>query len=152
IASAGHRVIAHPWVYRLNADVAVMVSGNAMAHVYVNLEHRERPFWEGMSESGRELAEQLVLRASVDLLLMPMDAERCAVWSAKRGRATITRAGDRFSYRTTDGDPLGIGRELHDVTSAYAHEATVQTDYPDSVVQIARLAGADRVGDMILSA
>lgn len=152
IAGAGHRVIAHPWVYRLNADVAVMVSGNAMAHVYVDLERRDRPFWRGMSEGGRELAEQLVRRASVDLLLMPMDADRCAVWSAKRGRATITRAGDRFSYATVDGDPLGVGCDLDLVSSSRAHAATLHTDYPDSVVQIARLASSDRVGDMILSA
>lgn len=152
IASAGHRVIAHPWVYRLNADVAVMVSGNAMAHVYVDLEQRERRFWRGMSEPGRELAEQLVQRASVDLLLIPIDAEHCAVWSSDRGRATITRSGDRFSYVMSDGDPLGIGRDLHQVSSCVAHDATLRTDYPDAVVQIARLAGADRVGDMILSA
>lgn len=152
IATAGHRVIAHPWVYRLNADVAVMVSGNAMAHVYVDLEHRERPFWGGMSDGGRELAERLVRRTSVDLLLIPLDQERCAVWSAKRGRATITREGDRFSYIMDDGDPLEIRAELHLASSSEAHDATVRTDYPDSVVQIARLAGAERVGDLILSA
>ncbi len=44
IEQFGHRVIAHPWVYRLGADVAVMVSGNAMAHVYVDLGRRRRPF------------------------------------------------------------------------------------------------------------
>jgi hypothetical protein len=152
IASAGHRVISHPWVYRLNADVAVMVSGNAMAHVYVDLERRERPFWRDMPDAGRDLAEQLVQRASVDLLLIPLDADHCAVWSSDRGRATVNRVGERFSYSTQDGDPLGVGRDLSEVSAADAHGATIHTDYPDSIVQIARLAGADRVGDMILSA
>jgi hypothetical protein len=152
IAGFGHRVIAHPWVYRLRAEVAVMVSGNAMAHVYVDLEQRERPFWRRMSESGRELAEQLVGRDSVDVLLLPINAERCDVWSRTRGRATLIRNGSRVSYLMSDGDPLGIARELHDACAAEAHEATWHTDYPDSVVQIAKLAGAERAGDLILSA
>jgi arylsulfatase A-like enzyme len=152
IASAGHRVIAHPWVYRLNADVAVMVSGNAMAHVYVDLDRRERPFLRGMSEAGRELAEQLLTRGSVDLLMLPVDDRRCDVWSRGRGRATVSRSGARFSYLPIDGDPLGIGGELHELSTAEAHDATIHSDYPDSVVQIARLSASDRAGDMILSA
>jgi hypothetical protein len=149
---AGHRVIAHPWVYRLNADVAVMVSGNAMAHVYVDLERRERPFWRGMSEWGHELAEQLLGRPSLDLLVLPLNDERCAVWSRTKGRAMVVRNRERFSYLTTEGDPLGLGRELHDASVSEAHEATWNSDYPDSVVQIAKLAGSERAGDMILSA
>lgn len=152
IAGFGHRVIAHPWVYRMRANVAVMVSGNAMANVYVDLDRRERPFWDGMSESGRELAEQLLSRDSVDVLLLPIDEMQCAVWSRTRGRAMVTRNGSRFSYLMNDGDPLGVGRELHDACLAQAHEATWRTDFPDSVAQIAKLAGAERAGDIILSA
>src|SRR5213079_927279 len=91
IAGFGHRVIAHPWVYRLNADVAVMVSGNAMAHVYIDLDRRERLFWRGLGAPGRDLAERLLDRPSVDLLLVPLDATSCAVWSRSRGRAVVTR-------------------------------------------------------------
>jgi hypothetical protein len=152
IGAYGFRVLAHPWVYRLGADVAVMVSGNAMAHVYVDLGRRERPFLRGMSERGRELAERLLGHDSVDLLLLPIDENSCAVWSRNRGRSFIGRNGDRFSYVTTEGDVLGVGRELHDVDANAAHEATLRTDYPDAIVQIARLTAAGRVGDIILSA
>src|SRR4051812_41483867 len=37
VAAAGHRTLSHPWVFTPAADVAVMVSGNAMAHLYVEL-------------------------------------------------------------------------------------------------------------------
>ena len=152
IGAFGFRVLSHPWVYRIGANVAVMVSGNAMAHVYVDLKRRARPFWNGMSARARELAEQVLGLESVDLLLVPIDRGTCAVWSRAKGRATITREGDVYSYRTNDGDPLGIGRELQRVTADDAHDATIRTDYPDSVVQIATLARSDRVGDLILSA
>jgi len=152
IAMSGHRVIAHPWVYRLNADVAVMVSGNAMAHVYVDLDRRERPFWRGMSDAGRDLADALLQRASVDIMLLPVSPDRCDIWSRSRGRATVSRDQSGFSYIIDDGDPLGIGRDLVRVSADEAHDATWDTDYPDSVVQIARLAASDRAGDIILSA
>jgi hypothetical protein len=152
VAAAGHGVMAHPWVYRLHSDVAVMVSGNAMAHVYVELARRDRPFWRGMPERFRELAEQMLCRESVDLLLVPLDERSCAVWSRSRGRATVVCRDGRFSYTRDDGDPLRIGLDLCDVTASHAHDATRHTDYPDAIVQIARLASAERVGDIILSA
>lgn len=152
IAELGNRVVSHPWVYRLGADVAVMVSGNAMAHLYVDLQRRERPFWSGMSERGRELAEQLRGRDSVDLLLVPLSCNDCEVRSSARGRAIVSRAGDRYSYLPVDGDPLGLGEERRDLGSAEAHETTIGTDYPDSLVQIAKLAASERAGDLILSA
>ena len=152
IAGFGFRVMAHPWVYRIRPDVAVMVSGNAMAHVYVDLDQRARRFWRGMSETGRELAEQIILRESVDLMLVPTSADSCDVWSRQRGRASVRVRDNRFSYEPTDGDPLGIGGAAHDIDAADAHAATLATDYPDSIVQIARLAGAERAGDIILSA
>jgi hypothetical protein len=51
-----------------------------------------------------------------------------------------------------NGDPLGIGCDLDDTDVDSAYEATISTDYPDAVVQIARLAGARRSGELILSA
>jgi hypothetical protein len=166
LETLGHRAMSHPWVYRRRPDAAVMVSGNAMAHVYVDLDRRVRPFWAGVSPRWRALANHLLERASVDLLIVPLNATRCEVWSRDRGRAVIraSAAGDRgdrgdrggrrgrFSYCTTEGDPLGIGASLHQVTAREAHEATVTTDYPDSIVQIATLAAAPRSGDLILSA
>src|SRR6476646_4785216 len=45
VRAAGHRVVAHPWLFSRGPEVAVRVGGNAMAHLYVELERRERPGW-----------------------------------------------------------------------------------------------------------
>ena len=58
----------------------------------------------------------------------------------------------RFSYDRVSGDPLGVGADLVNVGADEALEATLATDYPDSLVQIAHLATAPRSGDIILSA
>ena len=152
VAALGHRVVAHPWVFSLAPDVAVMVSGNAMAHVYVELEHRTRPFWPSLRDRWEALATALIARPSVDLVLLPMRSQTCEVRSSERGTALVERDGDCYSYHMLTGDPLIIGRELDLVSANAAHEATLDTDYPDSVVQIAHVANTPRAGDIILSA
>jgi hypothetical protein len=152
VADIGFRVLAHPWILRVNPNVAVMVSGNAMAHVYVDLHSRTRPFLGAMTACARALVDQLLARPSVDLLLTPNDASACTVHSLTRGRAVVERRNGRFSYRRQDGDPLAIGADLTNLTASQAYDACRSTPYPDSVVQIAHLACADRSGDIILSA
>ena len=152
VARLGHRVIAHPWVLSAKPDVAVMVSGNAMAHVYVDLARRTRPWWPALAPRWKPLADALLQRPSVDLLLLPHGVGRCEVRTRDRGSAIVERRGERFAYRLGTGDPLGLGRELDGLDAASAYEATIATDYPDSVVQIARLAGAGRSCELILSA
>ena len=157
IEQAGHRVVAHPLVYRAHPDVAVMVSGNAMAHIYLDLDAPRRPWWPALGERWGAFLELLLQRPSVDLALLPQSPTRCEVASATRGRAVVsldvgTNGRTRYSYRTTTGDPLGIGRELAGVGAEEGWDATIGTDYPDSVVQVAHLAGASRSGEIILSA
>jgi hypothetical protein len=149
VASLGWRVVAHPWVFRRRPDVAVMVSGNAMAHLYVELERRERPWWGTLAVKWNPLVEALLERESVDLVLLPHAGGRCEIRS-RRGTAVVEQRGDRFTYLPGDGDPLGIG-EMRGVSGDDAWDATSASDYPDSLVQIAHLAGAPRVGDIVLS-
>jgi len=151
IAAAGHRVIAHPWVFTPNAQVAVMVSGNAMAHVYLEPSRRARPWWPRLTERWSALAAALLERESTDLLLLPHGIDRCEVRSRARGTAFVDRDRDRIAYRPTTGDPLGLG-ELPPLDSIECHDATLAGHYPDSLVQIAALAGAPRSGDIIVSA
>ncbi len=151
VEEAGFRVRAHPWVFRPRTNVAVMVSGNAMAHVYVDLERRERPFGSGLGPRERDLAEMLVSREAVDVLLVPLSRDSCVVRS-RRGDAVVRRRGDRYSYERRSGDPLGLGEDLRGLTGDAAYNATLHTDYPDSLVQIASMAASERAGDLILSA
>jgi hypothetical protein len=150
-------VVAHPWIYRAHPDVAVMVSGNAMAHIYLVLSAADRPWWPALGNRWRALVEMLVQRASVDIALLPESPTRCEVVSAARGRALIEQSvrpdGTAcYSYLPRGGDPLGIGRAITNADGDAAYDVTIGTDYPDSLVQIAHLAGAARSGEVILSA
>jgi hypothetical protein len=150
ISRMGLRTVAHPWSFGISPDVAVMVSGNAMAHLYLEPRRRTRPGWVALAARWEPFARQLLERPSVDLAILAEGAERCEVRSA-RGTATVEHQGNRYVYRRVDGDPLGLGRNVEGDADE-AHDATIDSDYPGGIVQIAVLAGASRSGDVILSA
>ncbi len=148
----GHRVVAHPWVMTPFPETAVMVSGNAMAHIFLEVRRRRRPWWPSLAPRWSALVDVLLARPSVDLLLLPLDPERCEVRSRRGEVGIVSRVAGFYSYFPAVGDPLGVGRALQGATADEAHDATARTDYPDSIVQIAHLAGSPRAGDIILSA
>ena len=146
----GFRTVAHPWIYKVRPEVAVMVSGNAMAHIYVDLSARERAFWPNISSRYHSLVDRLLERESVDLMLLPM--MNGATIRSARGDAQVTLHEDRISYRQLSGDPLGIGHDIRAVSADEAYDLTAMTDYPDSLAQITTIAASARSGEIILSA
>ena len=151
VECSGWRTVSHPWVLALAPDVAVMVSGNAMAHVYVDASNARRSGWNALRGKWNALAEVLLAREATDLLLLPLADGRCLVRSARRGSATVARAGDVFSYVRERGDPLMVGSDFRG-TANEAYDAFRTLEYPDALAQIVDLASAPRSGDMILSA
>ena len=154
LAGWGLGVLAHPWIFGRGRDAAVMVSGNAMSHVYLELDRRDRPFWPELAARWEPVADRLLLRDSVDLLLLPHSAERCEVRARDgRGRAMIRRAGSAIAYEPIDGgDPLGLGGRVDAASFDAAHDACARSDYPDALVQIVQLAASPRASEMMLSA
>jgi hypothetical protein len=160
VRALGHRTAAHPWVHGAwRSEAAVMVSGNAMAHLYLELARRERPWWPALAARWEPLARTLLARPSVDLLILPLSPDECEVRSPTRGAARVTRepaaapCHARYGYRPLDGgDPLELGGAHAALDGRAAHALSSGTDYPDGLVQIASLAGAARSGEVILSA
>jgi hypothetical protein len=152
VRAAGHRVLSHPWLLTRRAMVAVMVGGNAMAHLYVELDRRTRAGWPALRERWESLVRVLLARESVDVVMLPDGASRTELRSRARGSAMIEHARGRFSYHFIDGDPLAVGRELCSVDACEAHDATAHGEYPDALVQVAQLASSRRAGDIIVSA
>jgi hypothetical protein len=115
VAEQGHTVLTHPKLFVRGATVAVMVSGNAMAHCYLELHHRTRPWWPTLSDRWQPLVEALLARPSVDLLFLAIDAAHTLVRSSTRGDAIVAKERGRWHYRPQTGDPLQLGEELSDL-------------------------------------
>jgi Type I phosphodiesterase / nucleotide pyrophosphatase len=151
LAGWGHTTLAHPWAFNTSADIAVMVSGNAMAHLYLNLNQRARPWWPALGETWRRLPENLLSRPSIDLMILPTGSSSCEIHGRERGMARLVWSESTYTYTPGSGDPLDIG-EQRSVDDSGAYDATIESDYPDALVQIAHLAASPRSGDIILSA
>jgi Uncharacterized proteins of the AP superfamily len=151
VARSGRSVLAHPWAFRSSAEVAVMVSGNAMAHLYVELDQTKAPGWAALSTKWHDLLLELEARDSVDLILLPRKSGECEVRGRGRGSATVTFSESHYGYRHGTGNPLGID-ECENLDLDEAHSISMESDYPDGIVQIAHLAKCPRSGDLILSA
>lgn len=150
VRDLGFRVRAHPWTLPDRSEVAVMVSGNGMAHVYADLDTRVRRPW---TELPRERTERLATIAghpAVDLVAVLSAAGALEV-RRQREEALVLAEGGRFSYRPVSGDPLGCGA-FERLCPDAAHERCRDTPYPDGVVQLAQLAMAPRSGDLVVSA
>jgi hypothetical protein len=163
IAGWGIGVMAHPWTVtralRRRTHAAVMVGGNAMAHVYLELGRRERPWWPALQEDWQWLVARLLERESVDLLLLPRSPREVEVHGRGRGMALVVLdPAGRYRYLAETGDPLGIAAIVgadaarRGLTADEVHRVTFPTDYPDSLVQVIALGGAARSGEIILSA
>jgi len=151
ISGWGYTTLAHPWAFNASADIAVMVSGNAMANLYLDLEQKTRPWWPPLGDKWNRVAESLLSRSSVDLMILPTSPATCEIRARGRGSATLTWGQSRYSYTPNSGDPLSIGVQ-NSLDEREAYDATIESDYPDALVQIAHLIASPRSGDIVISA
>ncbi|MBA3342767.1 MAG: alkaline phosphatase family protein [Gemmatimonadaceae bacterium] len=151
IRDMGYRTIAHPFVYSTRGEVAVMVSGNAMAHIYLNLAKRSRPWLADLGGRWAPIRDRLLARESVDLMILPVAPGACEVHGRARGHARMTWSHGLVSYEPFTGDPLGIGTQDR-LDEMESYDVTLASDYPDSLVQISHLSDSQRSGEIILSA
>ncbi len=159
VRDLGYGVLAHPWTFAGGDEVAVMVSGNAMAQLYLDPDTRERRWWPRLARRWERLADAMLAREAVELLLLPHAPHVCEVRSRAHGSAFVTREADgTLAYRPERGDPLrlaaavGGSGAIDGLTDHEAWEATRDTPFPDSLVQVLALGGASRAGDLLLSA
>ncbi|MBX9927919.1 MAG: alkaline phosphatase family protein [Gemmatimonadaceae bacterium] len=153
LAAWGLGVIAHPWVFGRGRDAAVMVSGNAMSHVYLDLRRRTRPWWPALAPRFEAIASRLLERPSTDLLILPHAVDAVEVRHRTRGAAMVTRCGERYGYSpVAGGDPLALHGTIDVEGRDAAHDACAASDYPDALVQLTHLCGSARCGDLLVSA
>lgn len=146
----GVKVRAHPWTIPDRSEAAVMVSGNSMAHVYLGLDARGRPPWPALSGKWTRIIEPLWSHPAIDLVATKRSATEVEV---RRGgaRSEISIGQRGLCYRTVDGNPLAL-EPFEDLCEDGVHERTLESPYPDSVAQLARLVLAARSGDLVISA
>ncbi len=152
----GLRVRAHPQIFQRTVDVALMVGGNAMAHIYLEPAARTRAWWPAHAPRWTQLHDALVARPAIDLAAVATAATTVEVSHATRGTAElrVTLVGDEphFDYDARNGDALQLGGSFMALSDRDAWTLCATSPYPDAIVQLLTLCTAGRAGDIVLSA
>ncbi len=157
LEAAGLPTLRHPLLWRRNPSVAVMISGNGAAHVYLRPGVRRDFRWPlSAIEAGEVpgippwIVDRLVALDGVALLAATEGDD--VVVRSRHGRARIASAGpDALAYVPEAGDALQLGRSTT-LSRAEWLEATLDGPFPDAPVQLLQLFRSARSGDLVLAA
>jgi hypothetical protein len=150
VREMGVRVRSHPWTVPDRSDVAVMVSGNSMAHVYLGLEERNRPDWPALQTRWNSTLDAIAMHPAVDIIGTRHSSDVVHI-RRRDERAEIVVGKQTLSYRADHGNPLGID-PFENLCDLEVYERSVHSCYPDSLLQLAVIVRAERSGDLVISA
>ena len=157
LEARGVRTLAHPIVWRRRPDVAVMVSGNGSAQVYLrpgtirstryDVEDIER---EGVPGVPLDLVRWLAELPGIGLIA-GTDGSDVVVLN-RQGRARVRRESDGLiTYAPEGADPLAVGGRAS-LDEREWLERTHDGPWPDAPVQLLLLFRSRRAGDLVVIA
>ena len=152
LKSKNKSVFYYPLIYKKlykKFDSCVMVSGNSMAHIYLNNDlNWSKPFSFSQHE---ELINDLISQDSVDILSYKNSKGDIIVLSS-RGKSLISDKESSIYYQPLENDPFdySIGEGFYDENQLL--NLTYETNYPDAIVQLLQIFRSNRCGDLVLSA
>ena len=157
LETSGLKTFYYPKIFRSGCKAAGMVSGNAMAHVYLAKPDGWKERWsdEDLLRDDLRLIPRLLDEAGIDLVLTRA-ADGAVVARSRRGEARILSQNLNgtvsLSYEVKGSDPFGYAPLPHLFTMSEALHLTLSSDYPDGIVQALQLFRSGRTGDIVLSA
>jgi hypothetical protein len=121
-----------------------MISGNACCQIYF----RMGGLWNTPVDLDDldHVVAQLLRHPAIDIVAGRRRDGWIGVLS-RRGCAAIRMRGDDIDYKALRGDPFGYPRMGASMDAQAAWQATVDTAYPDAIVQVAQLFRSARTGD-----
>ncbi|MDO8461556.1 MAG: alkaline phosphatase family protein [Deltaproteobacteria bacterium] len=149
----GLRPFHYPFIFNRKFQVANMVSGNGMSHLYF----KNKQGWEKalLEEEIRAdypgILEKLLARPEIDLISCRGQGGEIIALS-RRGRARIGERQGKIFYQVEGADPFGYPALPEMMSPREILEKTFDTDYPDAPMQLMQIFRSERTGDVILSA
>jgi hypothetical protein len=152
----GVPVLHYPFIWRRNPQVAVMISGNGSAQLYLRpgVRRPHRHTVEAIEEGevagiSRHLVRDIAALPGVALVAGTSESGVELVSHA--GRATLLELPDgRIEYRHVSGDVLGLGQGVRGEREWF--EGSLAARFPDAPVQLTQLFRSPRAGDLVVTA
>jgi len=148
----GYKTFYYPNVFKhfTDADAACLISGNAMANIYV----KSKDGW-GRKSTFEELAglvDNFIERPEVDIVAGLDHKGRSRIKSTLGEAVTWLDKDGNINYQKIKGDPFNYNGMPKKMSSEEALTHSFNTEYPDALLQIIQLLESPRTGDLILSA
>ncbi len=148
----GYKTFYYPNVFKhfTDADAASLISGNAMANIYV----KSKDGW-GRKSTFEELAglvDNFIERPEVDIVAGLDHKGRSRIKSTMGEAVTWLDKDGNINYQKIKGDPFNYNGMPKKMSSEEALAHSFNTEYPDALLQIIQLLESPRAGDLILSA
>ena len=150
----GFRPFYYPLIYRSGCNVAVMQSGNAMAHLYF----RDPSGWgvgvtyERLIELGLwGVMEELATQKEIAWVAVRTGTGSIIV-QGEDGTGVLQHHSNKFRYQILGKDPLSITNEEILWTEEESLIKTIDSPYPDALIQLTQLFQSRRTGDVIVVA
>lgn len=151
LQSKGLKPLYYPNVFKnfTSARSSVMVSGNSMAHLYF----KNGNGWEAgcMKNHLNIKIDELADRPEIDLVCSRDEGGKINIKNG-RGEAHIWNDDNSLFYSKLNGDPLGYGWGERKLNVQESLSESIESDYPDALMQILQLFESPRSGDVIISA
>lgn len=152
----GYRTLRHPVLWRRNPTMAVMVSGNGAAHVYLHPGRpRDRRYLLTEIECGevagvsRMLVDHLTGLPGIALVAAP-DAAGVVV-ASRQGRARVRPVPGGIAYEPLSADVLELGAAAVFADREW-HRRTIDDRFPDAPAQLLQIFRSPRAGDLVVVA
>jgi hypothetical protein len=154
------RTLGHPVPLRhcLSAQAAVMVSGHAMANVYVvgAAGWHERPNFEAAASQAAELKARLLEHPGIEHVIYRGPEVDSYVLANREGRLRMwLGAGSRdarLHFVVEGKNPLGYAEVPASASREEIARRFRDTNFPDAPWQIAQFFKASRAGDLVVCA
>ena len=151
INDQNRKTFYYPNIFKhlFDADASCMVSGNAMAHLYFKTGNR----WDNEThiEGLDKIVNNLLERQEVDLVL-GKNSQGSITIKSRRGEAKTNTVNGKIAYKVVSSDPFGFSNIPNTASMDLLLEKTIDTNYPDVLVQINQLFDSARTGDLVISA
>jgi len=152
LEARGLKTLAYPIIWRSNPEASVMISGNAMGQVYcLNGNGGAALHGDELRGALGPALDELLAREEVDFVVWRRSEGIYEIASA-RGTAALRSGSNGLTYHPESGDPFGLGTIPEPLDRRSALAATVDSEYPDAMVQIEQLFQARRTGDLVVVA
>ncbi|MCB1214278.1 MAG: alkaline phosphatase family protein, partial [Deltaproteobacteria bacterium] len=148
----GYKVFYYPKILKKGFEVASMVSGNGMLHLYFKGESWDKKLnKEALEAYYPQLLNHLLEEPAVDLILLRGESDWVYVLS-REGSLKLREKQEKVEFENLKGDILKLNQVQGNWSFEEALVKTQATTYPDSLVQIAQIFRSSRTGDVIISA